>query len=171
MELKLLPEGDEKLAQECTLWDFSTDGDPTELVNALFKTLTDSGGIGLAAPQCGVMKTIFVMGNFTKQFACINPQIEALSDESEIDLEGCLSFPDLWLRVKRAKSCKVKFQNEKGEVVEREFNDLMARVFLHEFDHLIGVTFDERAPQLGVKMAKERRKKQMRRKEKNDKKK
>lgn len=168
MELKLLPEGDEHLSQPCTPWDFESDGDPTELVHSLFKKLTDSGGIGLAAPQCGVMKTIFVLGNFTHQIACINPQIISLSEEKEIDLEGCLSFPDLWLRVKRPKSCVVKFQNEKGEHFEREFTGLMSRVFLHEFDHLIGVTFDERAPDLSVKMAKERRKKQARKKSRAD---
>lgn len=157
MELSLLKEGDPRLNLPGTSWDFEKDGDPTELVAALCKTLLASGGVGLAATQCDVQKNIFVMGNFTSMFACINPQIVSLSPEVELDLEGCLSFPDLWLRVKRNAKCTVRFQAINGTVEETELTGLMARVFLHELDHLYGVTFDERSGELSLKMAKNKR--------------
>ena len=158
MELTLLPENDPRLSEASSAWDFETDGDPTELVKEMFATLVEYGGVGLAAPQCGIMKNILVMGNFKKMTACINPVMVVASD-NKLELEGCLSFPGLWLKVKRPSVCKVKYQTIEGEWVEEELTGLAARVFLHEYDHLFGVTFDERVGKLSLKMAKDKRKK------------
>lgn len=157
--LELLEEGNAVLATECEPWDFEVDGDPTELVQELFATLVEYGGVGLAAPQCGVLKNIFVMGNFKKMSACINPSIVSINAESKVDVEGCLSFPGLWLKVKRPTAITVQYQNIEGETVQEELDGLAARVFLHEYDHLFGVTFDNRVGDLSLKMAKEKRKK------------
>lgn len=157
--LELLEEGNSALAQPCEPWDFDADGDPTELVQELFATLVEYGGVGLAAPQCGVLKNIFVMGNFKKMTACINPSVVETSSDSVVEVEGCLSFPSLWLKVKRPTSITVQYQNIEGEVVQEELDGLAARVFLHEFDHLFGITFDHRVGDLSLKMAKEKRKK------------
>lgn len=159
--LQILEEGDAVLATECESWDFDTDGDPTEIVQELFATLVEYGGVGLAAPQCGVLKNIFVMGNFRKMTACINPSVVDVSDKSIVEVEGCLSFPGLWLKVKRPKAITVQYQNIDGEIVQEELDGLAARVFLHEFDHLFGVTFDNRVGDLSLKMAKEKRKKSL----------
>ena len=70
-----------------------------------------------------------------------------------------MSFPGLWLNIKRVPEVKVRYQNVSGAIIEEELSGIRARVFLHEFDHLIGVTFDERSSALGLQMAKERRKK------------
>lgn len=157
--LELLEEGNAALAQPCEPWDFDTDGDPTDLVKELFSTLVECGGVGLAAPQCGVMKNIFVMGNFQKMTACINPSVVETSTDSVVEVEGCLSFPSLWLKVKRPSTITVQYQNIEGEIVQEELEGLAARVFLHEFDHLFGITFDNRVGELSLKMAKEKRKK------------
>ena len=93
------------------------------------------------------------------------PKIVSLSEERESDLEGCLSFPELFMKVKRPTSCNVQYQTITGEVIERELTGLESRVFLHEYDHLLGITFDQRVGNLSFKMAKDKRKKEEKRAE------
>lgn len=160
METKLIYENDEGLRKIAEPWDFTTDGNPTNFIKNLAKTMIENNGIGLAAPQVGVLKRIFVMGNEQKLYACINPEI--ISGEGEyVDTEGCLSFPNLWLKVKRQEKIKVRYHNALGEEIVTEFNGLMARVFQHERDHLDGVCFDTRVAKLSLEMAKNRRKKKL----------
>lgn len=162
--MELLPEADTQLLEVSGEWDFESDGNPEELVKEMFKFMIANGGVGLAAPQVGITKRIFIMGNFQKLVACINPKIVSLSENRVNDLEGCLSFPDLFMKVKRAESCVVQYQLVDGEVVERELTGLECRVFLHEYDHLIGVTFDQRVGDLTYKMARDKRKKELKKK-------
>jgi peptide deformylase len=164
MNLELLKENDPQLLEVSDPWDFEVDGDPTELVTEMAKFMAANGGVGLAAPQVGIKKRIFIMGNFTKLVACINPMIISLSEGRALDLEGCLSFPDLWLKVKRPSGCMVQYYNTDGIHVERELEGMEARVFLHEFDHLMGVTFDQRAGDTTLMMAKDKRKKELKKK-------
>ena len=161
LDLKLLPEGHTQLLEVSEEWNFRIDGSPEELVRAMSKFMSDNGGVGLAAPQVGIKKRIFIMGNFTKLVACINPKIVSLSEERENDLEGCLSFPDLFMKVKRPSSAVVQYNTVSGELIERELTGFECRVFLHEYDHLIGITFDQRVGDLALKMAKDRRKKEL----------
>jgi peptide deformylase len=161
MNLTLLEENNSQLLEVSEDWDFRLDGSPEELVRAMSKFMSDNGGVGLAAPQLGIKKRIFIMGNFTKLVACINPKIVSLSEERGSDLEGCLSFPDLFMKVKRPTSAVVQYNTVSGELVERELTGFECRVFLHEYDHLIGVTFDQRVGNLSFKMAKDKRKKEL----------
>jgi peptide deformylase len=161
MNLALLEENNPNLIEVSEEWDFRIDGSPEELVRAMSKFMADNGGVGLAASQLGIKKRIFIMGNFTKLVACINPKIVSLSENRAIDIEGCLSFPDLFMRVKRPDSCVVQYYTASGELVERELTGLESRVFLHEYDHLIGITFDQRVGNLSFKMAKDKRKKEL----------
>ena len=160
MNLELLSENNPQLTEVSEEWNFRIDGSPEELVRAMSKFMTDNGGVGLAAPQLGIKKRIFIMGNFTKLVACINPKIVSLSEDRGSDLEGCLSFPDLFMKVKRPTSAVVQYYTVSGELVERELTGLECRVFLHEYDHLIGVTFNQRVGNLSFKMAKDKRKKE-----------
>jgi peptide deformylase len=160
VNLTLLEENNPQLLEVSEEWDFRIDGSPEELVRAMSKFMTDNGGVGLAAPQLGIKKRIFIMGNFTKLVACINPKIVSLSEERGSDLEGCLSFPDLFMKVKRPTTAVVQYYTVSGELVERELSGLECRVFLHEYDHLIGVTFNQRVGNLSFKMAKDKRKKE-----------
>ncbi len=159
--LELLPEGHPQLLEVSEEWDFQVDGSAEDLVRAMSKFMTDNGGVGLAAPQLGIKKRIFIMGNFMKLVACINPKIVSLSEQRENDLEGCLSFPDLFMKVKRPASAVVQYNTASGELVERELTGFECRVFLHEYDHLIGITFDQRVGNLTLKMAKDKRKKEL----------
>lgn len=158
--MELLAEGHPQLLEMTDEWDFETDGSPKELIREMAKFMTDNGGVGLAAPQIGVKKRIFIMGNFVKLVACINPKIVSLSEERANDLEGCLSFPELFMKVKRPASAIVNYYTISGELVERELTGLEARVFLHEYDHLIGVTFDQRVGTVTLRMAKDKRNKE-----------
>tara|TARA_B110000503_G_scaffold54595_1_gene87687 strand:+ start:2956 stop:3537 length:582 start_codon:yes stop_codon:yes gene_type:complete len=169
LELVLITETDPRLKEPCTPWDFTKDGDPTELVAAMAKIMLNPAtqGIGLAAPQCGVMKNIFIMGTDEHLVACINPAVDELLGDKEIYLEGCLSFPNLWLHVKRNPEALVSYQTTTGEsVTKQKLTGLKARVFLHEFDHLLGVTFVERVSELGLSLGKKRRSKTIRLKQK-----
>jgi peptide deformylase len=164
MNLALLEENNPQLLEVSEEWNFRIDGSPEELVRAMSKFMTDNGGVGLAAPQLGIKKRIFIMGNFIKLVACINPKIVSLSDERDNDLEGCLSFPDLFMKVKRPTTAVVQYHTISGELVERELTGFECRVFLHEYDHLIGVTFDQRVGDLTYRMAKDKRKKELKKK-------
>jgi peptide deformylase len=161
VNLTLLEENNPQLLEVSEEWNFRIDGSPEELVRAMSKFMADNGGVGLAAPQVGIKKRIFIMGNFTKLVACINPKIVSLSEDRKNDLEGCLSFPDLFMKVKRPTTAVVQYHAVSGELVERELTGFECRVFLHEYDHLIGVTFDQRVGNLSFKIAKDKRKKEL----------
>lgn len=161
MKLELLPENDPQLHEVSEPWDFETDGDPAELVEALRDIMFSESAVGIAAPQCGVKKNIFLIyePSLGKARIVINPKIVSLSTEKGHDIEGCLSFPDLFMRVTRSEQCIVEYQGINGDTIQEELVGYQARVFLHEFDHLIGVTFNERVGDLTYKMAKDKRKK------------
>lgn len=164
MELKLVNETDDVLSKVAEPYDFANwiiEPNLEELIKAMSKVMFNKGGIGLAAPQVGVSKRIFIMGNEEKLIACVNPELVSGTGEIK-DLEGCLSFPGLWLHVKRYEKVNVRYQNLKGEVKEEEFDGLMARVFQHELDHLNGICFVKQVGKLSLQMAEKRRKKNLR---------
>lgn len=161
MDLHLVKETDNILREECHPWCFIADGNPNELVRRMIKVMMENNGIGLAASQVGINKRVFVMGNQDRIYACINPEILE-ADGNVMDVEGCLSFPDLWLRVRRAETIKVRYKNAMGETIETSFTGLVARVFQHELDHLNGVCYDTRVGKLSLDLAKGRRNKRSR---------
>lgn len=127
--------------------------DSKSLIENLFDTLSKEGGIGLAAPQIGVLKRVFVMDSHpfedddkVEKFkrAIINPEIISKSDETVIYSEGCLSIPEIYEEVVRPKKISVKYLDESFKQVEREIDGIEARIFQHEFDHLDGVLFIDR---------------------------
>lgn len=148
----------DSLIQESTNWDFELDGDPIELINDMISVMQLGRGIGLAANQIGLTKRVFVMGcnnmeGFPAPFAVINPEILTASEETTLTKEGCLSFPGLFLSIKRPKEITARYQNEKGEWLESTMDGLIARCFQHEFDHLNGVCFVEKVSRLKLKLA------------------
>jgi len=158
MDLKLIAEDNEVLREVAEPWDWEKDGDPSELVKEMSKLMFLHNGIGLAAPQCGISKAIFVMGNPDHLVVCINPEI--ISGAGSIrDQEGCLSFPDLWLYVERYETIHVRYYDIVGETIEQELTGLHARVYQHELEHLYGVCFDTKVGKVAIDRAKEKRKK------------
>jgi peptide deformylase len=121
------------------------DQDLQKLVEDMFESMYDAHGIGLAAPQIGVPKRITVIDlsfqkNPEEKLVLINPEI--LSREGKrYEEEGCLSLPDIREKVSRAIKVKIRAQDVQGDWFEREADDLLARAFQHEVDHLDGILF------------------------------
>jgi peptide deformylase len=111
------------------------------LLDDMAETMYEANGVGLAGPQVGVLKRIVVVDVGTGLFKLINPVIEKAEGGEEEDTEGCLSFPQIYGKVKRPQKVIVKALNEKGENITLEATDLLARAFCHEIDHLDGVLF------------------------------
>jgi len=112
-----------------------------DLINALHA----QNGVGLAGPQVGLMERIFAVhieGDIPRIF--INPSIIETSQEMYKYEEGCLSIPGMYSDVIRPQTVKIQAWNEKGRPFTLEANDIMARVILHEYDHLEGVLFIDR---------------------------
>ncbi|MDD5144754.1 MAG: peptide deformylase [Candidatus Pacebacteria bacterium] len=95
-------------------------------------------GVGLAAPQVGVLRRLIVFESGKGVIALINPKIAQKSKEKFSDLEGCLSFPDLWVKIRRPKKILLEALNLEGQTVQIEAEGMAARVIQHEIDHLNG---------------------------------
>ncbi|MGI6224905.1 MAG: peptide deformylase [Peptococcales bacterium] len=118
-----------------------------KLVKNMAETMYDANGVGLAAPQVGVLKRVIVIDVGEGIIALINPEIIETSGE-QTDLEGCLSFPGLVGEVTRADKVKVKGLTPEGKEVILEGEGLLARAFQHEIDHLNGILFVDKAKNL-----------------------
>jgi len=143
LEIRKYP--DPVLMQECEpVTEF--DNRLRHFVDEMFETMYDAKGVGLAAPQVGVSKRIFVVNcswdedGADGEIALINPEIIE-TEEHYIAQEGCLSFPGIYADVERALKVKIKFQDVHGEWQERSGDELLARAFQHELDHLDGKVF------------------------------
>ena len=119
-----------------------------EILDGMIETMRDIGGIGLAGPQVGINLRIFVVEaeeGIVKKV--INPEFLEYSKDTVEHEEGCLSVPGIHKKVKRPESLKVRYSNENGEIIEEELDELWARAFQHENDHLEGILFvDKIAP-------------------------
>lgn len=115
----------------------------TKSVRTLLKdmqaTMKHADGVGLAAPQVGESLRICIATIERKPTAMINPVITAHSREKELDQEGCLSLPGVWVQVPRAVTITLTYTDTKGKKQERKLSHFSARVVQHEVDHLDGV--------------------------------
>lgn len=113
------------------------------LLGDMVDTMKKEGGVGLAAPQVGVLQRVLIMelspdGPIKK---VINPEIIWAHKEKVMCQEGCLSIPDVWAEVQRSSEVRVRFYDEHGAVHEELFSDFPAICIQHEMDHLNGVLF------------------------------
>jgi peptide deformylase len=124
------------------------------LIDDMLVTVADASGVGIAAPQVYEPLRLFIVSSRPnarypqapemEPTAIINPEILWASDDKEKGWEGCLSIPGLRGLVPRHRRIGVRYLTRKGEVVEAEYADFLARVFQHEFDHVQGVMFVDR---------------------------
>lgn len=112
------------------------------LVEDMIETMYEAEGIGLAAPQIGILKRVVVIDLYDDEgpFEMINPEIVEMRGE-QCEIEGCLSLPGRSGRVKRPAYVKVKFQDVFGNFYEIEGEELLARALCHEIDHLDGILY------------------------------
>lgn len=132
--------GDPILEKPCKTVPEMTDR-VKELIADMFDTMYESGGVGLAAPQVGVLKRICVIDitpDASQPLVFINPEIIEVSEETQTGFEGCLSLPGKSGTVTRAMRVKARAMDENMKVFEIEAEELLARAIQHEFDHLEG---------------------------------
>ncbi|MFD1204098.1 peptide deformylase [Sporosarcina contaminans] len=116
-----------------------------KLLDDMYETMVAADGVGIAAPQVGELLRVAIvdLGEGDDVIEMVNPVVTAIGG-SEIDIEGCLSFPGLYGEVERPYFVRVEAQERDGSLYELEAEDYEARAILHEIDHLDGVLFDSK---------------------------
>ena len=152
--MKLIKAPDEFLEKKVKDFDFNT-MDAEKISTEMFDIMKKYEGVGLAANQVGLDAQIFIMGE-DKPMTIINPMITEVSTNKVEMMEGCLSFPGIWVKVKRPKKVTVRWQNMKGETLMQHLDGIESKCFQHELDHIDGVTFDKRVSKLKWDMAKKK---------------
>lgn len=153
----LVSEDDPILRQPCQTFDFNNPPvDPKELFEKLKVTMIKNMGVGLSANQVGLPYRVFVFGDPTSPESIqpvFNPRLVDSGGEEILIEEGCLSFPGLFIKIKRPPLVRARFANTEGVVDTFIYDGVPARIFLHEYDHMEGITFQERASQVRLAMA------------------
>lgn len=143
----IVTEGDPVLNKHChpvTQFDEKL----ADLLDDMKETLADANGLGLAAPQVGILRrAAIVLNENNEMLELINPEILEFGGEQD-GLEGCLSVPGKWGYVKRPEWVRIKAQNRKGEWIEMKSTELTARCICHEMDHLNGHLYTERTDKI-----------------------
>lgn len=144
---KIVLQGDECLTKVCRpVTDFN--GRLHTLLDDMTDTLLDSGGVGLAAPQVGILRRVCVVLNEDDEvIELVNPEI-IFTDGEQTGLEGCLSVPGKYGVVTRPEVVRIRAQDRNGDFFEVEDSDLTARCFCHEIEHLDGHLFIEHTDRL-----------------------
>ncbi len=124
------------------------------LIEDMLITVSENGGVGIAAPQVYESIQIFIIASYPtprypfapkmEPIAIINPKILDVSEEKNKDWEGCLSIPGIRGLVPRCKSIRTQYMTKEGIIEEQTFSDFLARIFQHEYDHLQGISFLDR---------------------------
>jgi len=152
----------ETLLQTSTPWtaDDRIDGydDLERFESDMIRLMLDERGMGLAANQIGITKRFFAIGHesfdtFQKHAIIWNPQVINSSEEKVIDVEGCLSFRDIFVKVERPKTVEVQYETTQGKTRFAKLDGMESKCFQHELDHLEGITFNKRVSKLRWQMA------------------
>ena len=158
--MKLIYEHDPVLKEKAESWDFKNHVDAAVIESEMLETMRSSNGIGLAANQVGLLRRVFVMKlQDGREIGCFNPWIMFGNNDKITGEEGCLSFPNLWLKVKRDNKITASYLDNTGKQCIIELEGIDARCFQHELDHLDGVTFTEYVSDLKLQLARKKQRK------------
>jgi peptide deformylase len=164
--MQLVSSTDPVLKQLATDWDFSATNahqGAAIMEKQLVEIMSAKHGVGLAANQVGIAYRVFAIKLADKEpFAMFNPRIVSYSKDSVEGDEGCLSFPDLWIKVKRHSTITAEYLDKDGKQCTITLTGLDCRIFLHELDHLNGVCFTDKVSALKLAMAKKKQQKRKR---------
>ena len=138
---QIVKEGDSVLSKKCRVVEKFDDKLAT-LIDDMVETMHRANGVGLAAPQVGILRRVVVIDIGEGVIELVNPKIIAYSGEQE-SLEGCLSCPGEWGITRRPDYVKVKAQDRNGKEFTVDGKELLAKAFCHELDHLDGVIFKQ----------------------------
>ena len=153
--MKLIKYPNEILEREVKDVDLENPGfDPIKLKEEMVEFMIANNGIGLAANQIGLDAKVFVMGDsVANSTMCINPTVLQYTSDTQDDIEGCLSFPNVFVKIKRPREILARYWNENLEECTVKIEGYSAKCYLHEMDHLMGITFKDRASKLKWDMA------------------
>ena len=153
--LELIEEASKVLRTPPPEFDFDNPKeDPKTIVENMAEAMEKYGGLGLSANQVGLPYKMFVMKTADKgTVGFFNPKITRVSQETDNLKEGCLSFPDIYLMIKRSKTIELEYQDEQGESHTLVLEGMAARCVQHECDHLNGILFIQRASRLKLERA------------------
>jgi len=153
--MKLLFHPNEFLSREVKTVDIENPGfDPIQLKKDMVELMLASNGIGLSANQVGLDAKVFVMGDTIENSTmCINPTVLQYTPDTQDDFEGCLSFPNMFVKIKRPKEILAEFYDEYLVKQTVKIVGYSAKCYLHEMDHLLGITMKDRASSLKWNMA------------------
>jgi peptide deformylase len=158
--MKLIYEHDPVLKEKAESWDFKNHVNAAVIESEMLETMRSSNGIGLAANQVGLLRRVFVMKlQDGREIGCFNPWIMFGNNDKITGEEGCLSFPNLWLKVKRDNKITASYLDNTGKQCIIELEGIDARCFQHELDHLDGVTFTEYVSDLKLQLARKKQRK------------
>lgn len=144
--LPILTIPDARLKAKCKPLD-NVDGRVADLMDNMLETMYKAPGIGLAAPQVGILERLIVVdvtdhkNEKPNPLAMVNPELIWTSDELAVTQEGCLSIPEIYADVTRPAQVRVRYVDRAGEVREMDADGLLATCIQHEIDHLNGVLF------------------------------
>ena len=142
----LVLEDDPILRKRCQPFDFDNpQEDPIKLTEELLNAMEKYEGMGLSACQIGVDLKVFVMRFNGDAIACFNPRITYYSEETTYMREGCLSYPGLYFPVTRSQGINAAYSGKEGDEMSGSFIDISAKVFQHEYDHMLGKLYVEYA--------------------------
>ena len=130
--------------------------DPIKLTEELLNAMVKYEGMGLSACQIGVDLKVFVMRFNGDAIACFNPQINHYSEETTYMREGCLSYPGLFFPVTRAKGINATYSGKEGDEMSASFIDISAKIFQHEYDHMLGKVYLEYASAYMIRNARKK---------------
>jgi len=159
----LIEEASKVLRTPPAPFDFESREDAKEIEEKLSESMDKFGGIGLSANQVGLDARVFVMRTQDGNKAFFNPEITKVSQETDLLKEGCLSFPDIYLMIKRPRVCEMKYQDSEGNEHSTMLDGVGARCAQHEIDHLNGIVFLQRASKLKLERALKSRPKEKKR--------
>jgi len=161
MKLDLIGSMDERLRVHSEPFDFQNPQmDANELFENLKETMIENNGVGLSAIQCGIPLRVFVMGSPTDPdniAGVFNPKIVDSSKETTLEEEGCLTFPGLYVKVKRYDWIRVRYTTQEGVTDTIKFGGMTARIFQHELDHCNGILYTTRANRYHLEQAKKQK--------------
>ena len=134
--------------------------DLKEIKEKMTDIMLSNGGIGLSANQIGLDAKIFIMGDTKENISLIiNPKVLQHTQDTVLELEGCLSFPNVYMKIRRPKEILAEYYDESLEQKRTHVKGYGTKVFLHEWDHLHGITFKDRVSNMKWNMALKKAKK------------
>lgn len=151
---ELIPCDDELLKTKIDTFDFKkfTSEEVQSICNDLIESMIAYEGLGLSANQIGLPHRVFVMWS-SPTVVCFNPRVVAYEGDPIFFSEGCLSYPNLYVKIKRPPAIRVRYQKPNGETVTDKLMGMSARVYQHELDHLDGIIYTSRANKIHMERA------------------